>query len=91
MPDAINRWDSRRIALASTVDVVADTNTPEDSGNQNTELVLPEGLNGEGVEGFPAPPAFSGVVNTKNESVDATAFDGHWTVMWFYPAANTFG
>jgi len=75
----------------TVADALADSESKEDSGGGNKPLVLPDGLTGVPVAGYPAAPAFSGVVNTENDSVDASALTGHWTVLWFYPLANTFG
>jgi hypothetical protein len=70
---------------------IAEEVVEADTDTEPKELVIPEGLSGKTKEGFPPPPEFSAVVNTKNETVDASALLGHWTVMWFYPAASTFG
>lgn len=53
--------------------------------------VIPPGLHGQ-----PAPeplplPVVTAVVDTSNQPVDTAVLLGQWTVMWFYPAASTFG
>ena len=36
-------------------------------------------------------PEFSGVMNHRGETVSNAALQGHFSVLWFYPLANTSG
>ncbi|MBL92469.1 MAG: hypothetical protein CMH56_11740 [Myxococcales bacterium] len=36
-------------------------------------------------------PEFSGVMNHRGETVSNEALQGHFSVLWFYPLANTSG
>ena len=38
-----------------------------------------------------AAPTFTQVVDTTGAKVTPDALQGHWTVLWFYPAASTAG
>ena len=38
-----------------------------------------------------APPTFTKVVDSTGVTVTPDALQGHWTVLWFYPAASTAG
>lgn len=37
------------------------------------------------------PPSFSKVVDSSGAKVSPDVLQGHWTAMWFYPAASTAG
>ena len=62
--------------------------TVKDGGGS---VVLPAGLNGTPVVPPKPLPAFSAVLDTDKQSVTQAALLGHWTVLWFYPAASTSG
>ena len=62
----------------------------EDSATLPEPLVLPAGLVGA-VADMSFAPAFNGVVDENSVPAEAGALEGHWTVLWFYPFANTFG
>ena len=52
---------------------------------------LPAGLNGSEAPEYAALPAMEGVTDEQGNAVGPADFEGHWTVLWFYPVANTFG
>ena len=52
---------------------------------------LPDGLHGQTPDGNLALPVFSGVLNHENKVVSAEDLLGHWSILWFYPAASTTG
>ena len=62
----------------------------EDSATLPEPLVLPAGLVGA-VADTSFAPAFNGVVDENSVPAEAGALEGHWTVLWFYPFASTFG
>ena len=76
------------------VDVVppSDVAIEEDAGSPEppAAIELPSGLVGEAGDTTFAP-VYTGVVNQEGESVLADQLLGHWTVLWFYPFASTFG
>ena len=54
-------------------------------------VVLPAGLVGKAVPAGTGLPSLAAVVDSKKTPVTAALFLGHWTVIWFYPQAGTFG
>ena len=69
-----------------------DTTDPDPDPDPDPEEPpeIPDGTQGNAAEYLPLP-AFSNVTDHKDVGVTPADFMGHWTVMWFYPAANTFG
>lgn len=91
MPDTIQSPQD----IAQGFDMQSDTmaidlvDPPLDMGW--TPPILPEGLIGTAVEGFPAVAAFNGVVNSDGIVRTLADLKGKPTVLWFYPAASTSG
>lgn len=91
MPDTIQSPQD----IAQGFDMQSDTmaidsvDPPGDMGW--TPPILPEGLIGTAVEGFPAVAAFNGVVNSDGIVRTLADLKGKPTVLWFYPAASTSG
>ena len=52
---------------------------------------LPEGMHGKAAPALLPLAPLDGVVDSEKTAVTPEDFLGHWTVVWFYPAANTFG
>jgi hypothetical protein len=93
--EAIDRLDVSRVRDAENrVDtrVIADTEDTVDTGplEPPEPAILPEGLVGSAAnQTYPPEPV--GVVTQDGESVLSSQLVGHWTVLWFYPFASTFG
>ena len=67
---------------------VVDPPPEEDTAEPPADL--PDGLIGKVVDPKPLPE-FSAVTNQEKVAVSVEDLKGQWTVVWFYPAANTFG
>jgi len=53
------------------------------------DWVIPNSVRGAQPETSKGLPAFTGVKNHLGESVSAEDLVGHFSVLWFYPMANT--
>ncbi|MFT5430003.1 MAG: hypothetical protein ACI9OJ_000676 [Myxococcota bacterium] len=70
---------------------IVDAGAPVEDTTEPQPFVLPEGLTGIEVDGYPQLIDFNGVTDENAVAVGPSDVKGNWTVMWFYPAANTFG
>lgn len=67
-------------------DSPADTDTAADTGPYDTS-----GLNGEEVDPRLPAPSFDKVLASDGSARTQADLMGHPTVIWFYPAAGTYG
>ena len=81
--DAEERGDTRGILGTEDIMDTGPLEPPE-------PVILPEGLVCSAANQT-FPPAPVGVLTQDGESVLASQLVGHWTVLWFYPFASTFG
>ena len=104
--DAVNMSDSmvpplmdvgfQQDGTIATSDVTDDTVTPNVDVEEPVDigppppLSIPGGLIGAAANQSDAP-ALSGVLDLNGEAVLDSQLTGHWTVLWFYPFASTFG
>ena len=58
---------------------------------QGGAWVIPDTVRGTSPSAILGVPTFSGVMNQDSEVVTQDALLGHFSVMWFYPFANTSG
>lgn len=70
---------------------VVDTAATEDAAPDVAQDTKPLKLNGALVNPPLDPPTFTKVVDSTGAKVSPDALQGHWTVLWFYPAASTAG
>ena len=87
--------DTARDTLVEDTSGPIDTTVPTDIADTSTtdtgSTTLPPGLNGKPASEALPFPEISEVVDTTGTAVAKTAVAGKWTVIWFYPAASTFG
>ncbi|MFT5582595.1 MAG: hypothetical protein ACI9VR_000171 [Cognaticolwellia sp.] len=69
----------------------ADTNNSVDTGPFDTGPFDTTGLNGEEVDPRLAAPVFDQVLASDDSARSQADLMGHPTVIWFYPAAESFG
>ncbi|MEC9071028.1 MAG: hypothetical protein VX938_01560 [Myxococcota bacterium] len=78
-----------------TLEVVAmpDTGGGEPAGPPVAPDPLPAGLAGQSppADKDTGPPSLAGVLDTTGTPPKDTDLIGHWSVLWFYPAASTSG
>ena len=68
------------------------TITTADGGTiQTGAWLIPDTVRGISPENSLGVPTFSGVMNQDSEIVTQDALLGHFSVLWFYPFANTSG
>ena len=58
---------------------------------QGGAWVIPDSVRGAIPEATLGVPSFTGVMNQDSQVVTQDALLGHFSVMWFYPFANTSG
>lgn len=81
------------LATAETVelDSAQPDSTPQDIAQADTKPAAPQ-TNGEYLDPpLDAPPEFVKVKDTTGAYAAQDALYGHYTVLWFYPAASTAG
>lgn len=64
-----------------------DSNAAADAGQTppKPQITALDAPSGKGL------PSFSAVKDTTGKLASASTLQGQWTVLWFYPAASTFG
>lgn len=75
----------------SPQDSTADTNNTVDTGPFDTGPFDTTGLNGEEVDPRLDAPVFDQVLANDGSARTQADLIGHPTVIWFYPAAGTYG
>ena len=80
------------VADTALADTVAEDTSPVDTAAVDTgpDCAL-IGTTGQPPSETVGLPTLTAVVNQDNQPVSADILKGNWTVMWFYPAASTFG
>ena len=82
------------LACTAPKDAADDTAAVADSGDTDAvdsgDTDLPDGLNGTAPDAPVALPTFTARNQAGETRTDADLL-GHPTVMWFYPAAGTYG
>jgi hypothetical protein len=71
-------------------DTTGDTDTDTDTDGDTDGDTLPEGLNGTAPRDAISLPTFA-ARNQYGEDRSEADVLGHPTIMWFYPAAGTYG
>ena len=71
----------------------ADTGGEDPPGPPTAPDPLPAGLSGQAPpsDKDTGPPSLAGVLDTTGTPPKDTDLIGHWSVLWFYPAASTSG
>jgi pimeloyl-ACP methyl ester carboxylesterase len=100
--DGVSHWIAHEIpeTVADAIDAFVEGTpwTPETTDPPDppdppppAAWVIPEGLVAQAApEGKGLPPV-TGVKDTTDTAVSADTLVGQWSVLWFYPAASTFG
>ena len=74
------------------VDVAAQDVAAQDVGaDVGADLAAPVQTSGAQTKPALAAATFSQVVDSTGAQVAPSDLQGHWTVLWFYPAASTIG
>lgn len=68
-----------------------DLATEDAAAELGAEVAAPVQTTGAQVSPALPAPSFSQVVDSAGAPVAASDLQGHWTVLWFYPAASTIG
>jgi len=94
--DGVSHWIAHEIpeTVSDAIDAFVEGtpwSPPAPPDPPATSWVVPDGVNGEAAPPDQPLPVFSAVKDTAGEAVSPEALLGKWSVLWFYPAANTFG
>ena len=80
--------DTSRVADSGDTDDIDDTDDTDDTDTDDTDM--PDGLTGTAPAEPVSLPTFT-ARNQLGESRSEADLSGHPTVLWFYPAAGTYG
>jgi len=94
--DGVSHWIAHEIpdTVSDAIDAfVSGTpwTPPEPTDPPTTAWVVPSGLTGTAAPPDQGLPSFTAVKDTADNAVSPDALKGQWSVLWFYPFANTFG